>query len=699
MKFEKWCFAAQADIALQTLQDAEYPYLVSAVLAGRGIQSAEEAAQALRQDETLPYSPLLLHDMDRATRRICQAVDGGEKIAVFGDYDVDGITSTCILVDYLSLRGADCVYYIPRRIEDGYGLNRDAILTLAQSGVKLIVTVDCGITGMEEVDYAGTLGVDMVITDHHECREILPDAVAVVNPHREDCSYPFPHLAGCGVALKLVLALAGEDGAQAAFARYSPLAAIGTVADVMPMVGENRIIVSRGLAEIAQCDWTGLHALLKETGLDDKSPSSVQIGFMLSPRINAAGRMGQAELAAELLLTHDSAEAAALAKKLCDLNRERQAVEQSIFAEALSEIEQLPPQQRHALVLWSDTWHQGVVGIVASRLSEQFSCPCFMIHLTDGVGKGSCRSWGGFNLYAALEQCADLLMDFGGHELAAGFTICEENIPAFRDKMNACVVEFFQGQAPVSSLNIDAVITRSSAVTLEEVENLSLLEPYGSGNARPIFALCGATIEGMQNVGQNKHMKLRLSKGGTHLDGIFFSTSVQACGVTPGARVDAAFYLQINEFRGNRSVQMQVLDLRGAHSASAKEEDALALCRLCMEEKPLRRGQAVQLLPTREQCAAAWRFLLREVPPEGLCVCTYPFLRRLAEAMPGADAFLRGVMCLHLFSERGLLTGTAADDVLHLKLDRDARGILLEECPYIRYLYKILGIENRGGLL
>ena len=435
MKYERWQIPAAPERTVGALMDAGYPYLVSSVLASRGVETSEQAAEALEREHTLHYSPFLMKDMDKAVERINTAFARGEKLAVFGDYDVDGITSTCLLTDYLRSRGADVTMHIPRRIEEGYGLGCDAIRALAESGVTLIVTVDCGITGVEETAYAASLGVDLVITDHHECKEQLPDACAVVDPHRPDCPYPFKHLAGVGVALGLVLAL-GEGREDALFARYCTLAAIGTIADVMRMEGENRTIVQCGLEGIDRSDFTGLHALLREAGLTSRPISSIQIGFVLAPRINAAGRMGRAELAAELLLTDDPARAENLARELCELNRERQSVEQDIFHRAIEQMEDLPESERSALVLSSEDWHQGVVGIVASRLSEKFSCPSFMIHLSGGSGKGSCRSYGGFNLFSALEACSDLLVSFGGHELAAGFTIEERNIPAFRTRMN-----------------------------------------------------------------------------------------------------------------------------------------------------------------------------------------------------------------------------------------------------------------------
>ena len=693
MKFQKWHIADAHPQAAERLKAAGYPCLVSEVLASRGIETAEQAAAFLEHEQRLTYSPFLMADMDKAVARLQQALAAGERMAVFGDYDVDGITATCILVDYLQSRGADVLHYIPRRIEDGYGLSRDAIENLYRQGARLLITVDCGITGVEEVDFANSLGMDVIITDHHECKETLPHAAAVVDPHRPDCGYPFKHLAGCGVALKLVLALGGPDREEALFSRYCTLAAIGTVADVMQMSGENRTIVSRGLAAIDHSYFIGLHALLKEAGLAGREITSVQIGFVLAPRINAAGRMGAADKAAELLLCTDPAEAERMARELCALNRERQNVEQTIYSQAEEMIARLPDRDRSALVLESSRWHQGVVGIVASRLSEKYSRPSFMIHLNGDTGKGSCRSWGGFNLFAALENCKDLLLGFGGHELAAGFTIEEANIPAFRERMNDYARSFQGGAAPVSVLDVDVAITHPSAVTLEELEALSALEPYGSGNARPVFCLLGATLLRTQNVGQNRHLKLRLGKGSAQFDGIFFSTVAEDCGCRPGDRVDAAFYLQVNEFRGSRTVQLQMVDLRPSLRPSGREQESLALAEQCAARQPISARDARRLLPTREQFAAAWRFLERTVPEGGLTTGYLPLLRTLAAELGKAEPFPRAALCLAVFAERGLLTLERQGDDVTLHLHR-GRKVVLGQSPHLLWLHE--NIEKGG---
>ena len=698
MKFKKWNIGTPAGEDVALLRSAGYPYLLSSVLASRGITTAEAAAEALERDRKLTLSPMLLRDMDRAVARIQRAISGGETIAVFGDYDVDGITSTVLLMDYLKNCGARCLRHIPRRIEEGYGLSKEAIRALRDQGATLMITVDCGITGNEEVDYAASIGLDVVVTDHHECKEELPAACAVVDPHRPDCPYPFKHLAGVGVALKLVLALGGESREDALFARYCTLAAIGTIADVMRMEGENRTIVSCGLEALAHTDFVGIHALLREAGLLGKPITSIQIGFVLSPRINAAGRMGEADLAADLLECGDPARAEELALALCERNRERQAVEQAICADAVEKIGRLPAEDRSALVLSSENWHQGVVGIVASRLSEKYACPSFMIHLRDGVGKGSCRSYGGFNLFAALESCADLLEGFGGHELAAGFTIQEDKIDAFRTRMNRYVRSASGGEAPVSSLDIDAPLTCPGEVTLAEVEQLDQLEPYGAGNPRPVFALLGATVDSVQSVGQGKHLKFRLSKGTCRFDAIFFSVTEAECGVAAGMRVDAAFHLQANTFRGNTTLQLQLLDIRPSLTPSRHEAADLDLLRRLVEGDPLTCQERTRLQASRGQFAAYWTPLERRLRRGKTEADTLPLLRQMSVLAGGCESFLRAGLALTVFSERGLISLSRQGDQVTLALNPIQGKVDLFACPYLSRLREDDASRNGGAV-
>ena len=699
MKYKKWRISRIEPGDVDLLQAAGYPKLLATVLVSRGIRTVEEAAAFLERDSALTLSPMLMRDMDKAVERIHRAIADGETVAVFGDYDVDGITSTVLVLDYLRSCGVHCLRYIPRRIEDGYGLSREPIQLLRDQGATLLITVDCGVTGVEEVAFANSIGMDVVVTDHHECQEQLPPAVAVVDPHRPDCEYPFKHLAGVGVALKLVLALGGENREDALFSRYCTLAAIGTIADVMRMEGENRTIVSCGLDALPHTDFVGVHALLKETGLLEKPVTSVQIGFVLSPRINAAGRMGEADLAADLLETEDPARAEELAITLCDLNRERQAVEQNIYADALDQIERLSDEERSALVLASNHWHQGVVGIVASRLSEKFSCPSFMIHIKDGVGKGSCRSYGNFNVFSALESCASLLDGFGGHALAAGFTIQEEQIPTFRERMNRCVRAASGGALPVSSLDVDAAILCPADMTLWEAEQLEALEPYGAGNPRPVFALLGATVDAVQSVGQGRHLKLRLSRGLNRFDAIFFSVTAEECGVFPGMRVDAAFHLQANTFRGNTTLQLQLLDIRPSLVPSRHESMDLELIKRLLAGTSLTAQEVDRLRSSRNQFAACWVALIHHLSHHGRTVVdTLPFLRTLAAEAGGSESFLRAALSLAVFQERGLLDIRTAEDTLSIARIPNEEKVDLSACPYLLRLHGRNGNGKRGDL-
>ena len=697
MKYRQWneLPSGREDSALC---QAGIPALCAKVLAARGMDDPEEARRFLLEAPPLD-DPLGMMDMDLAVERLETALEQGEIIAVFGDYDVDGITATCLLTDFLRREGAVVIPYIPNRLEEGYGLNNGAMEKLHRRGARLVVTVDCGVTAVEETAYANALGMDVVITDHHACKEALPDAVAVVDPHRPDCEYPFKHLAGVGVALKLCMALAGPERDEELLDTYADLCALGTVADVMELTQENRTLVRHGMDVLARTRRPGLRALLKETGAEGKTLSSIALGFTLAPRLNAAGRMGRAEVALELLLTEDPARAEELAITLCDLNRERQAVEQNIYADALDQIERLSDEERSALVLASNHWHQGVVGIVASRLSEKFSCPSFMIHIKDGVGKGSCRSYGNFNVFSALESCASLLDGFGGHALAAGFTIQEEQIPTFRERMNRCVRAASGGALPVSSLDVDAAILCPADMTLWEAEQLEALEPYGAGNPRPVFALLGATVDAVQSVGQGRHLKLRLSRGLNRFDAIFFSVTAEECGVFPGMRVDAAFHLQANTFRGNTTLQLQLLDIRPSLVPSRHESMDLELIKRLLAGTSLTAQEVDRLRSSRNQFAACWVALIHHLSHHGRTVVdTLPFLRTLAAEAGGSESFLRAALSLAVFQERGLLDIRTAEDTLSIARIPNEEKVDLSACPYLLRLHGRNGNGKRGDL-
>ena len=681
MRYKQWKIAHPSPEGRAQLERAGIPSLLACVLSARGVTEPEQAWKLLTPGEEPLLDPMLLKDMDRAVLRVGRALKTGELMAVYGDYDVDGITSTCLLTDCLTRLGGRVHSYIPDRLEEGYGLNEEAVLHLAQQGVTLIITVDCGITAAREVEFARELGIDVVITDHHECKQAIPEAAAVVDPHRPDCPYPFKGLAGVGVALKLAMAAAGPDRAGLVFREYADLAAVGTVADVMPMTGENRTIVQTGLAALAHPRRVGLAQLMEEAGLGDKPVTSVSIGYTLAPRINAAGRMGQAGLAAELLLTRDPGRAAALAQELCALNRERQTIECEIFQECVQRLERRP--QSGIILLADEHWHQGVVGIVASRLTEKYSCPAFMVCLDQGMGKGSCRSWGGVNLFHLLTQCQDLLEGFGGHALAAGFTVREENIPALERRLRQLVLEERAGEELPSLLEIDAAVLPQE-LTVEAVEALVALEPCGAGNPRPVLVLTGAHVISAAQVGRGRHLKLRLEGRGVPLDAIFFSVDGSELGLTPGCRVDVAFYPQINDFRGVRSVQLQVVDLRHAMTRAQLEQSIYEKYR---RGEPLSPQEAQSLLPTRAEFVCLWRYLERQCAGQTFLEDT---LARIAQksARSGGQSERPNhtLVCLEVMEERGLISLERQSGRVQITLHRLEHKVDLNASAILRRL-------------
>ena len=688
MKYKQWNQAASDPVAVAALEQAGLPTLAAMTLCARGQNTPEKARAFLDAGRGQLQDPFLMKDMDKAAARVAQALAAWETIAVYGDYDVDGITSTSLLTDFLRREGGRVVSYIPDRMEEGYGLNTDALDTLYRAGVSLVVTVDCGITAVAEARRAAELGMDLVITDHHECKEELPAALAVVDPHRPDCSYPFPCLAGVGVALKLVLALGGPHRQEELLERYADLAAIGTVADVMSLTGENRTIVRLGLEALRHTSRPGLKALLRQSGLEERPLNSVAIGYTLAPRLNASGRMGCANLAAELLLTADPARGEELAIRLCELNRERQTIEAQISTECQVLAEALPPEQRYALVLAGEHWHQGVVGIVASRLAEKYSCPAFMICLQDGKGKGSCRSFGGFNLFAALEHCAPLLEGFGGHALAAGFTILEENIPAFTAAMNDYVRSSTGGTEMVSTLDVDCRVEDVGILTLEGVEGLDLLEPYGAGNPKPVFSLSGCLVTAISEVGGGRHLKLKLAAGGRSFDAIFFSATAAEAGVAQGDRVDVAFTPQVNEYRGWRSVQFQVCDLRPALTRAQAER---ALFEKFRRGEELTRREAAALLPTREEFVVLWRYLKGHAGQTPLEETAHRLARNIARSAGRRETVMRTLVCLEVFDERGLIRLEHTTDHLHIALQSVEGKVNLDDSWIMRRLRGMSG--------
>jgi len=644
LKYGTWNVSQPKMEAVNALVSGGYAPLAAMILAARGMENTQQAKSYLDNDAPL-CDPYLLKDMDRAVGAVALAMTKGEKIAVFGDYDVDGITSTCLLTDFIRRNGGVCVPYIPGRLEEGYGLNPIAIHQLYAEGVKLIVTVDCGITAVEEAQLCADLGIGLVITDHHECKETLPAAIAVVDPHRSDDTYPHKTLSGVGVAFKLASALCGSQ--QEVLEEYADMVCLGTVADVMPLRGENRVFVARGLEALRNTKRPGIAALMEESGCNAREVSATSVGYILAPRINAAGRMGRIQLAVDLFLTQDPMQASRLARELCELNRHRQEVEADIYRQAV----QMLPEDRipEAIVLADETWHQGVVGIVASRMAEEYCCPAILICLDGEHGKASSRSYGGFNLFSSLTVLSDLLESYGGHELAAGFTIRRSQIPAFRQQLSALAREFYCDDSPRTVLEVDCAIT-PELMTLHNFDSLECLEPCGNSCPKPVLMLENATVERIAQVGNGRHMRLRLRRGRYTVNGIYFSASAQSASIAPGDVVDVAFTPQINTFRGERSVQMNVIDIRPSCKAECTERLGgyrdLCAGRICADA-------AAALLPDRAMLGMVWRYLanqtgiLRETP---MCLC------RKIVRWSGKPMDLGMLLtCLDIFRDVGLL--------------------------------------------
>ena len=677
VKYGIWNVNEPEAMAVNALVSGGYSPLSAMVLASRGLNTPAQAAAYLDCNAPMP-DPFLMTDMDKAAGRVGLAMTRGEKIAVFGDYDVDGITATCLLTDFLRRHGAQVVSYIPGRLEEGYGLNPIALHQLHAEEVTLIITVDCGITAISEAELCRELGIDLVITDHHECKDELPFAAAVVDPHRPDGGYPHKNLSGVGVAFKLAAALCGSQ--EEVLSDYADMVCLGTVADVMLLQGENRVFVDRGLHSLRHTGRPGIAALMKESGCDAEHISASSIGFMLAPRINAAGRMGQIDLAIELFLTDDSDRAAEVAKALCELNRQRQAVESDIYQTAIS---MLPSGQTpDAIVLADETWHQGVVGIVASRIAEEYACPTFLICLDGEHGKASSRSHSGFNLFSSLTALSPLLESYGGHELAAGFTIHRDNIPEFRRQICALAADLYQDDTPRTSLDIDCAIP-AELLTIKGIEALNVLEPCGNGCPKPVMMMKNMTVERISMVGSGRHMRLRLRSGRTVLNAIYFSATPETASIQTGDTVDVAFAPQINEFRGERTVQMNILDIRPSCAADCSADTQAYRA---LKENRITPETAAALLPERTTLAMIWRYLasggdtIQESP---MCLC------RKIVRWSGRPLNLGQLLtCLDIFRDVGLLNTQRHHKYITIRLTPGPQKADLNESPTLQLLQR-----------
>jgi single-stranded-DNA-specific exonuclease len=556
---------AEPALVERLAREINIPAPVAAILVNRGIVEPDEALRFLSPSLASIHDPFLLLGMDKGVSRLSSALEKGETVCVYGDYDVDGITAVALLIDFFRRIGLSCFYHIPLRLEAGYGLSEDGINSIAARGARVIITVDCGITSVVEAELCASLGIDLIVTDHHMPGATIPAAFAVINPLQPGCPFPFKYLAGVGVAFFLMMALRSRLRKEGHFAarsepnlrEYLDLVALGTVADIVPLLDENRLFVRYGLAELTTARRTGIQALKEAAGVKGEVNCGA-VGFRLAPRLNAAGRLEDAALGVELLLCEERQRSRAMAAELDAGNTERQALEQAILREALAMVRENPHlRRRKSIVLASETWHPGVIGIVASRIVDMFHRPTILIALQDGTGKGSGRSIPNFHLYDALNACSGLLVKFGGHKYAAGLSIDEATLEGFVESFDEVAGGLLSPADLIPELSIDALL-RPEEITMELAETLAGLAPFGIGNPEPVFLLEGARVKDSR-VMKEHHLKLRLEAGGGELEAIGFN---MAEGRDIPEMVAVAFSLQINEWNGRKSVQLRLRDFK-----------------------------------------------------------------------------------------------------------------------------------------
>lgn len=588
----------------------EIPPLLAMMLDIRGITKEEDVINFLQENKDFS-DPFLMKDMDKAVERITTAVENGEKICVYGDYDADGVTSTSLLYSYLrDSLGADVMFYIPTRTGEGYGMNKSAVDKIHSLGVTLIITVDNGISAREEIDYANSLGIDTVITDHHMPSGAIPKAVAVVNAHQQDDKSPFKDFSGVGVAFKLVMAIEGEYAdVDSLLENFSDIATLGTIGDIVPLVGENRTLVKNGLRHIQNSDRIGINAMKQESGIAEKEINSSNVAFTLVPRINAGGRLGSSEKSVNLLLTEDEDEAVTIADKLGMDNRERQSIEKEILASIDEEVRRTPNIVNDKILVFAGKgWHQGVVGIAASRIKDIYDKPTIIIGIDDdGVARGSGRSVEGFSLCDAVFACSEHLTHYGGHPMAVGISLEKEKINDFRKAINAYCKDI---KMPYNILHIDCKLNPNQ-LDLSILDCLSYIEPCGASNPSPIFGLYNMTIIATKEIGNGKHMRITLSRGQGQVPvyAVYFNHNFQSCSYRNGDIVDVAVSLDRNIYNGQENLSVIIKDIKYSQSNNEELIDSERIFDKFAKRYKLTKNEVMSILPTRNDFAYVYRFL------------------------------------------------------------------------------------------
>lgn len=607
MSVKNWNFTKIDNILAKTLaQECGISQMVAEILVSRGITSYAQA-DAFLNDEQVLEDPFSLIDMDRAVQRISRALEQDEPIVVYGDYDCDGVTSTAILYSYLSMLGAQVSYYIPKRETEGYGLNREAIGRLAEQGASLIITVDNGISALDEIRYANELGLTVIVTDHHQVGEELPEAYAVVDPHRPDCPSEFKYLAGVGVAFKLVTALENGDY-DSTLEQFSDLLAIGTIGDIVPLVGENRTLVRIGLEAVAHTDNIGLAALMETAGISPQKLTAQNVAFGIVPRINAAGRMKDAAIAAELLLCDDPERAQILAQEVDALNQKRRSLEDGIMRDIEVMIAENPSLlNNRVLALYHEDWHPGIIGIVASKVLERYGKPVLLMSAENGQLRGSARSVEFFSLYQMLTACEKTLTQYGGHTQAAGFSLPEANFTEFYRDIEAYARKEYPVM-PAFSYEVDRVLPPQE-LGLEQIRELSVLEPFGAANQVPLFCIKKAVLRGISPVSENRHLRLKMQYGGMEITAMYFGMSTDRFLFRVGETLDFLCNISINPYNGREYLSVMIKDIRPSGFEQKKFFNAKAYYEMYRRDEEITPQIRHRMIPNRDQTAVVYKYL------------------------------------------------------------------------------------------
>ena len=674
MKKWKICKCDESKAA-EFAQKCDINRLALEVLTSRGITDFQQVVDFFSLPEL--SDPFLIKDMDKAVEAINEKIDKYELICIYGDYDCDGITATSILYNYLESMGANVMYYIPER-SDGYGLNEQAVRELAKRGVSLIITVDNGISAAEEAKLIRELGMDLVVTDHHQVPETLPEALAVVDPHRNDCPSPYKDISGVGVAFKLCAAL--DDGNyDAVLEQYGDICAIGTVADVVPLNGENRTIVKHGLDYLKNTENSGLSKLFELSSLDRNGIGAVDVSFRIAPIINASGRFGSPLTAVKALLSEDEGDAESYVNQLIELNSMRKQTENTIISEIIEHINKYPQTLNHAaLVLWGKNWHPGVIGIVSSKILDYYGKPNFIISIDDdGNARGSARSIHGFDVFDCICHCSELFEKYGGHECAGGFSLKEENIGALCSRISEYADSMVK--QPVQEVIADKLL-QPQDLTVENVKGLAALEPFGAGNPVPTFAMLGAKVLVITPLSQGKHTKIDFDYGGYKGQALFFSLSPEKACFKVGDRIDMLVRLDINVFRGAESVSIKVID----HRLSGVKQERYFAAKQCYEK--LMRGENLpssyinKMIPTREELVKVYK----HINSVKTSTADHMFMKLGDDSMN----YCKMRICIDIFSEKGLVEYKPA--TMTLSACEVSSKVDLEESPTLVKLRKMI---------